>query len=96
MSSSERPQPLSTPFAGIHHLPPTARILQMAGTANDLVVQELLFLCASTTIRSGQAISILRRVQSVRALLTALFMATQVIGVVPLLCDHTRTYLKIV
>ena len=32
----------------------------------------------------------LRRVQSVRALLTALFMATQVIGVVPLLCDHTK------
>jgi hypothetical protein len=32
----------------------------------------------------------LRRVQSVRALLTALFVATQVIGVVPLLCDHTK------
>ena len=35
-------------------------------------------------------ISILRRVQSVRALLAALFIATQVIGVVPLLCDHTK------
>jgi hypothetical protein len=35
-------------------------------------------------------ISILGRVQSVRALLTALFIATQVIGVVPLLCDHTK------
>ena len=32
----------------------------------------------------------MRRVQSVRALLTALFVATQVIGVVPLLCDHTK------
>jgi predicted cobalt transporter CbtA len=39
---------------------------------------------------SGEAISILRRVQSVRALLTALFVATQVIGVVPLLSDHTK------
>jgi hypothetical protein len=39
---------------------------------------------------SGEAISILRRVQSVRALLTALFVATQVIGVFPLLSDHTK------
>ena len=39
---------------------------------------------------SGEAISILGRFQSVRALLTALFVATQVIGVVPLLCDHTK------
>jgi hypothetical protein len=33
---------------------------------------------------------LLRRVQSVRALLTALFVATHVFGVVPLLCDHTK------
>jgi len=39
---------------------------------------------------SGEAISILRTVHSVRALLTALFVATQVIGVVPLLSDHTK------
>ena len=43
MSSSERPQPSRTPLAGIHHLPPTARILQMAGTATDLIVQEIAF-----------------------------------------------------
>ena len=43
MSSSERPQPSRTPLAGIHHLPPTARILRMVGTATDLIVQEIAF-----------------------------------------------------
>ena len=92
MSSSERPQPSRTPLAGIHHLPFTARILQMAGTATDLIVQEIafFFVLRLQSGVSGEAISILRRVHSVRALLTALFVATQVIGVVPLLSDHTK------
>jgi hypothetical protein len=34
--------------------------------------------------------SIFRRIQTIRALVTALFVAAQLVGVVPLLCDHTK------
>jgi len=67
------------------------RLARWARRRYATTVQEIAFSRSFTTIwRVGGGNIHLRRVQSARALLATLFIAAQVIGVVSLLCNHTK------